>query len=117
MGNMGIRNVMPLTIYQVVEIFDVRGIKFMRPSGILLASSTFLWVSITSLNGSKQSQHEHVMRKMSKKNILRRFGFPKAIISNGGLHFCNRFMDAPKKKCGIDRKVASVYHPQTSGNE
>jgi len=50
-----------------------------------------------------------------KENILSRFGIPRAMISDGGTHFCNKSFDSLKKKYGITHKVATPYHPHTSG--
>ncbi|RVW72421.1 Retrovirus-related Pol polyprotein from transposon 17.6 [Vitis vinifera] len=46
---------------------------------------------------------------------LSRFGVPKAIISDGGAHFCNKPFEALLSKYGVKHKVATPYHPQTSG--
>ncbi|KAL6334416.1 hypothetical protein AAG906_014994 [Vitis piasezkii] len=48
-------------------------------------------------------------------NIFSRFGVPKAIISDGGAHFCNKPFEALLSKYGVKHKVATPYHPQTSG--
>lgn len=50
-----------------------------------------------------------------KKNIFTRFGTPRVIISDGGSHFCNRLFESLLAKYGIRNKVATTYHPQTSG--
>ena len=47
--------------------------------------------------------------------MFARFGTPHAIISDGGKHFCNRVFEQLMKKYGITHKVATPYHPQTSG--
>ncbi|CAN6567579.1 unnamed protein product [Malus baccata var. baccata] len=44
-----------------------------------------------------------------------RFGTPRAIISDGGNHFCNKPFESLMKKYNINHKVATPYHPQTSG--
>ena len=51
------------------------------------------------------------------KNVLRfsLFGMPRAIISDGGLHFCNRPFENMLKKYGVTHKVSTAYHPQTNG--
>ena len=49
------------------------------------------------------------------KKIFKRFGVPKALISDGGSHFCNRTMEALFKKYGVTHKVSTPYHPQTNG--
>ncbi|KAL6324171.1 hypothetical protein AAG906_006442 [Vitis piasezkii] len=53
--------------------------------------------------------------KFLKENIFSRFGVPKAIISDGGAHFCNKPFEALLSKYGVKHKVATPYHPQTSG--
>ena len=40
---------------------------------------------------------------------------PRAIISAGGLHFCNRSFENLLKKYGVTHKVSTAYHPQTNG--
>ncbi|RVW98140.1 hypothetical protein CK203_031954 [Vitis vinifera] len=52
----------------------------------------------------------------SRKNIFTRFGVPKAIIiSDGGTHFCNKIFNNLLARYGVKHKVATPYHPQTSG--
>nr|XP_018630516.1 KRAB-A domain-containing protein 2-like [Nicotiana tomentosiformis] len=50
-----------------------------------------------------------------RKNIFTRFGTPRVIISDGGTHFCNRALAKLLEKYGVFHKVATPYHPQTSG--
>jgi transposase InsO family protein len=40
---------------------------------------------------------------------------PRAIISDGGKHFCNWIFEQLMKKYFITHKVVTPYHPQTSG--
>ena len=40
---------------------------------------------------------------------------PRAVISDGGTHFCNRNMEALLAHYGVKHKIATPYHPQTSG--
>ncbi|XP_059284719.1 uncharacterized protein LOC132038014 [Lycium ferocissimum] len=49
-----------------------------------------------------------------KKNIFTRFGTLRAIISDGGSHFCNKAFVGLLKKYGFRHRVATPYHPQTS---
>ncbi|GAB2276841.1 hypothetical protein Dimus_039210 [Dionaea muscipula] len=56
-----------------------------------------------------------VVLKFLKKNIFSRFGAPRAVISDGGSHFCNRSFDALLKKYGVTHKVTLAYHPQANG--
>jgi len=49
-----------------------------------------------------------------KENIFTRFGTPRAIVSDGGSHFCNKVFATLLKRYNITHKVATPYHPQTS---
>ena len=40
---------------------------------------------------------------------------PKAIISDGGTHCCNKPFETLLAKYGVKHKVATPYHPQTNG--
>ena len=53
--------------------------------------------------------------KFLNENIFSRFGVPKAIISDGGSHFCNKPFENLLAKYGVKHKVATPYHPHTSG--
>lgn len=55
------------------------------------------------------------MLKMFKKVIFPRFGIPRVVISDGGSHFINKVFENLLKKHGVKHKVATPYHPQTSG--
>lgn len=50
-----------------------------------------------------------------KKHIFTRFGTPRVLISDGGTHFCNKLLKNVLAKYGVRHKVATAYHPQTSG--
>ena len=56
-----------------------------------------------------------VVTRFLRKNIFSRFGTPRAIISDGGMHFCNHQFEGLLKKYAINHKVSTPYHPQTSG--
>ncbi|XP_077222173.1 uncharacterized protein LOC143856016 [Tasmannia lanceolata] len=119
LGRVTKRNMMPLNPILVVEIFDVWGIDFMGPFPnsfgnlfILLAVDyVSKWIEAIAC---KANDHKVVV-KFLKENIFSRFGTPRAIISDRGKHFCNRPFEALMKKYGITHKLATPYHPQTSG--
>ena len=50
-----------------------------------------------------------------QRNILSRFGTPRAIISNGESHFENKVFDKLMSKYGIKHIMILAYHPQTNG--
>ncbi|KAM2917125.1 hypothetical protein FF1_045965 [Malus domestica] len=118
-GNIGPKDQMPQSPIFNVEIFDVWGIDFMGPFPsshgfvyILLAVdyvSKWVEARATRTNDSK------VVADFVKTNIFARFGMPRVLISDGGSHFCNRTIEALLKKYGVTHKVATPYHPQTSG--
>ncbi|RVX01139.1 Retrovirus-related Pol polyprotein from transposon 17.6 [Vitis vinifera] len=62
-----------------------------------------------------RSNDHKVVLKFLKDNIFARFGVHKAIISDGGTHFCNKPFETLLPKYGVKHKVATPYHPQTSG--
>nr|GEV66805.1 reverse transcriptase domain-containing protein [Tanacetum cinerariifolium] len=49
------------------------------------------------------------------KNLFSRFGAPRAIISDKGTHFCNDQFTKVMQKYGVTHRLATPYHPQTSG--
>ncbi|RVW23429.1 Retrovirus-related Pol polyprotein from transposon 17.6 [Vitis vinifera] len=118
-GKLTKRNQMPMNPILIVELFDVWGIDFMGPFPMSFGNSYILvgvdyvskWVEAIPC---KQNDHKVVL-KFLKENIFSRFGVPKAIISDGGAHFCNKPFEALLSKYGVKHKVATPYHPQTSG--
>ena len=60
------------------------------------------------------ADHKTVL-KFLKENIFSRFGVPKAIISDEGSHFYNKPFENLLSKYSVKHKVATPYHPQTSG--
>nr|GEV88806.1 hypothetical protein [Tanacetum cinerariifolium] len=49
------------------------------------------------------------------KSLFARFGTPLAIISDLGTHFCNDQFAKVMLKYGVTHRLATAYHPQTSG--
>ena len=110
---------MPLNNNLVVELFDVWGIDFMGP---FPKSGTFEYILVAVDYVSKwveaiptRTCDANVVIKFVQENIFSRFGFSRAIISDGGKHFCNKMFEKLMRKYGITHKVATPYHPQTSG--
>ncbi|KAL0846988.1 hypothetical protein Bca101_020234 [Brassica carinata] len=56
-----------------------------------------------------------VVTKMFTSIIFPRFGVPRVVISDGGTHFINKVFQGLLSKNGVKHKVATAYHPQTSG--
>nr|GEX16339.1 reverse transcriptase domain-containing protein [Tanacetum cinerariifolium] len=49
------------------------------------------------------------------KNLFARFGTPRSIISDRGTHLCNDQFAKVMLKFGVTHRLATPYHPQTSG--
>nr|GFB20418.1 reverse transcriptase domain-containing protein [Tanacetum cinerariifolium] len=49
------------------------------------------------------------------KSLFARFGTPRAIISDRGTHYCNDEFAKVMSKYGVTHRLATAYHPQTSG--
>ncbi|CAN6704229.1 unnamed protein product [Malus baccata var. baccata] len=118
-GNIGPKQQMPQTPIFSVEIFDVWGIDFMGP---FPSSHGFLYILLAVDYVSKwveakatRTNDSRVVADFVKTNIFARFGMPRVLISDGGSHFCNRTIEALLKKYNVTHKVATPYHPQTSG--
>nr|GFA20480.1 reverse transcriptase domain-containing protein [Tanacetum cinerariifolium] len=60
------------------------------------------------------SQRRRVVVKFLK-SLFSRFGTPRAIISDRGTHFCNDQFTRVMIKYGVTHRLATAYHPQTSG--
>ncbi|KAL3577714.1 hypothetical protein D5086_019218 [Populus alba] len=119
LGSISKRHMMPLNPILVIEIFDCWGIDFMGP---FPPSFGFLYILVAVDYVSKwieaipsRTNDHKIVIKFLKENILSRFGIPRAMISDGGTHFCNKPFESLMKKYGITHKVATPYHPQTSG--
>ncbi|XP_070021403.1 uncharacterized protein [Nicotiana sylvestris] len=69
------------------------------------------WVEAIAL----PTNEAKVVVNFVKKHIFTRFGTPRVLISDGGTHFCNKLLNNVLAKYGVKHKVATAYHPQTSG--
>ncbi|CAM8890820.1 unnamed protein product [Rhodiola kirilowii] len=118
-GNISRRDEMPQQGILEVEIFDVWGIDYMGPfpssfgNQYILVAVDYVskWVeAIASCTCDAKT-----MAKMLRKIIFPRFGVPITVISDGGSHFKERQLEALLKNYGVKHKIATPYHPQTSG--
>ena len=102
MGNISKKHEVPLKGILKVELFDVWGIDFMGlfPSSLgykyILAMVDYVskWVEAMTTNDAR------VVKKMLKKVIFLRFGTSRALINDGGSHFCNHVIEVLLKKYG-----------------
>ncbi|GJS51292.1 reverse transcriptase domain-containing protein [Tanacetum coccineum] len=52
--------------------------------------------------------------KICADQVIRRFGAPRAIISDRGTHFCNDQFEKVMLKYGVTHHLSTAYRPQTS---
>nr|GEV74077.1 reverse transcriptase domain-containing protein [Tanacetum cinerariifolium] len=105
-------------VIQVCKIFDVWGIDFMGPfpssrgNKYILMAVDYLskWVEAKAL----PTNDTRVVMKFLKY-LFARFRIPRAIISDRGTHFCNDKFAKVMPKYGVTHRLATAYHPQTSG--
>ncbi|GJQ88941.1 reverse transcriptase domain-containing protein [Tanacetum coccineum] len=117
-GRISQKDEMPQNAIQVYEIFDVWGIDFMGPfpssrrNKYILVAVDYLskWVEAKAL----PTNDARVVVKILK-SLFARFGTPRAIISDRGTHFCNDQFAKVMLKYGVTHRLATAYHPQTSG--
>nr|GEV39141.1 reverse transcriptase domain-containing protein [Tanacetum cinerariifolium] len=117
-GKISQRDEMPQNSIQVCEIFNVWGIDFMGPflsstgNKYILIAVDYLskWVEANAL----PINDARVVCKFLK-NLFARFGTTRAIISARGTHFYNDQFAKVMLKYGVNHRLATSYHPQTSG--
>ncbi|GJT84282.1 putative nucleotidyltransferase, ribonuclease H [Tanacetum coccineum] len=117
-GNISSRNQMPMTNILVSEVFDIWGINFMGPfpssrnNKYILVVVDYIsnWVEAEALPTNDARVVVRFIRR-----LFSRFGIPKALISDRGTHFCNSLLEKTFKKYGVTHRLATPYHPQTSG--
>ena len=106
---------MPLNNIMEVEIFDVWGIDFMGPFPPLFGQLYILlamdYVSKWVKAVATPNNDARVVLKFLQMNVFTRLGTLRAIISDEGIHFCNKVFNALLAKYGVKHKVALAYHP------
>ena len=110
---------MPLRGILVVQIFDVWGIDFMGP---FQPSFENLYILLAVDYISKWAEaiacprnDANTIVSFLQKNILSRFGTPRAIISDGGSPFANKIFAKLMSMYGIKHIISLAYQPQTNG--
>ncbi|GJR42369.1 reverse transcriptase domain-containing protein [Tanacetum coccineum] len=117
-GKISQRDEMPQNAIQVCEIFNVLGIDFMGPFPSSRGNK-YIIVAVDYL--SKWVEAKVILTNDARvvvkflKSLFARFGTPRAIISDRGTHFCNDQFAKVMSKYGVTHRLATAYHPQTSG--
>nr|GEV03908.1 reverse transcriptase domain-containing protein [Tanacetum cinerariifolium] len=117
-GKISQRDEMPQNSIQVCEIFYIWGIDFMGPfpsskgNKYIFVAVDYLskWVEAKAL----PTNDARVVVKFLK-SLFSRFGILWAIISDRGTYFCNDQFTRVMIKYGVTHRLATAYHPQTSG--
>ena len=118
-GGISRKQELPLNPIHVIELFDVWGIDFM---GLLVSSDGMKYILVAADYVSKWVEAISLANNdrksvivFLKKNIFSIFGTPRAFITDGGSHFCNKMFKRLLGKYGVHHNLATSYHPQTSG--
>ncbi|GAU45471.1 hypothetical protein TSUD_13140 [Trifolium subterraneum] len=118
-GTITKRDEMSLQGMLEVEPFDCWGVDFMGPfpssksNLYILVCVDYVTKWVEAIASPKNDAHTVV--NFLKKNIFSRFGVPRVLISDGGKHFINKYLENMLTKYNVKHKVATPYHPQTSG--
>ena len=99
-----------------VELFDLWGMDFMGP---FPPSFSNLYVLLAVHYVSKWVEEiptctndASVVAKFLRNHIYTQFGTPRALITYGGTHFCNKMVDRVLQKYGVRHRTSLAYHPQ-----
>nr|GEV33160.1 retrovirus-related Pol polyprotein from transposon opus [Tanacetum cinerariifolium] len=100
----------------MVLISQQRREKYLREMRCLRTVSKFIRYSIFGWVAAKAlpTNDARVVVKFLK-SLFSQFGIPRAIISDRGTHFCNDQFTRVTIKYGVTHRLATAYHPQTSG--
>lgn len=60
------------------------------------------------------SNNAQVVVKFLEKNIFTSLGTPKAIISDGGSYFCNKYFEVLLSEYKVKHRITTPYHLQTN---
>ncbi|KAG7610777.1 Ribonuclease H-like superfamily [Arabidopsis suecica] len=118
-GKISKRNEMPHKFILEVEVFDCWGIDFMGPfpssnkNLYILVAVDYVSKWVEAIASPKNDSV--VVMKLFKSIIFPCFGVPRIIISDGGKHFINKILAKLLLHYGVKHRVATPYHPQTSG--
>ena len=118
-GNINSRDAMPLKSNLQVEIFDVWGVDFMCPFP-LSVQCEYILVAVDYVSKWVEALpcvavDSRSSKRMFQETIFPCFGVPRVVISDGGSHFIDKTFKKCLSEIGVDHRVATPYHPQTSG--
>jgi hypothetical protein len=117
--NISKRNEMSMNYTLPLEPFYVWVFEFMGPFPASKSQHIHILVAVDYVTKwveaipTKSVDHATAM-KMLMNIILPRFGVPRCLIIDGGSHFIHQVYRKTLAKYGVNHRVASPYHPQTS---
>ena len=119
MGSISERNEPPMNPILEVELFDLWGMDFMGP---FPSSFSHMYIHLALDYVSKwveviptRTNDASVVAKFLRNHIFTRFGTPRALITDGGTHLCNKLVDKVLQKYGVRHRTSLAYHPQANG--
>nr|GFA54558.1 hypothetical protein [Tanacetum cinerariifolium] len=89
---------------------SLREMRCLKTLSMFVRYSIYEWVEAKAL----PTNDARVAVKFLK-SLFSRFGIPRAIISDRGTHFCNDQSTRVMIKYVVTHRLATAYHPQTSG--
>jgi hypothetical protein len=118
-GNINTRDAIPLTLNLHIDIFNVWGIDFMGPFPnsegckyiLVVVDYVSKWVEALPCQAAN-AMHS---KRMFHEVIFPRYRVLRIVISNGGSHLIDRTFRKALMEVGLDHRIATPYHPQTSG--
>ena len=117
-GKISKRNEMPQKFILEVEVFNCWGKDFMGPfppsnkNLYILVAVDYISKWLEAIDSPKNDSA--VVMKLFKSIIFPRFGVPRIVISDVGKHFI-KILAKLLLQYGVQHRVATPYHPQTSG--
>jgi hypothetical protein len=116
--NINTRDAMPLTSNLQIDIFDVWRIDFMG-SFPNLEGYKYILVAVDYVSKWVEAlpcRAAHAMhsKRMFYEAIFPRYIVPRIVISDGGSHFIDWTFRKALTVVGVDHRISTPYHPQTS---
>ena len=74
---------------------------------LLVVDYVSKWVEATPT----RTNDAKVVANFLPSHIFTRFKTPRALITDGGTHFCNKLIDKVLRKHGVRHRIALAYHP------
>nr|GEU79697.1 reverse transcriptase domain-containing protein [Tanacetum cinerariifolium] len=92
---------------EIHESFPLETLNLVSTRGVYQARKPLTFSRLATMDPPRDT--------MAQITQPRRFGTPRAIISDRGRHFCNDQFAKVMQKFGVTQCLATPYHPQTSG--